>query len=64
MNMDDQAHPVRLPVGVWNVILDTSRPSPEDINPPAPGRQIRGRRVSVRAHSVVALELDAGHGEN
>ena len=60
MNMDDRAHPVRLPAGVWNVVLDTSRPSPEDINPPAPGRQIRGRRVSVRARSVMALELDPG----
>ena len=60
-NMDDSSHAVRLPAGTWDVLLDTSRPSPEDINPPAPGRQIRGRRITVRARSVVALEL-AGTG--
>lgn len=58
MNMDDEAHPVRLPAGKWRIILDTSRASPDDINPPARWRQVRRRRVAVRAHSVIALEQD------
>jgi glycogen operon protein len=59
MNMGEQSQTVRLPQGVWNVVIDTSRPSPEDIGPPAPGRLIRGRRISVRSRSVVALEMAA-----
>jgi isoamylase len=60
LNMDNRSHAVRLPAGTWNVLLDTARPSPEDIHPPSPGRQIRGRRIMVRARSVVALELVTG----
>ena len=57
-NMGEESQAVRLPAGTWRVVIDTSRPSPEDINPPAPVRQIRGRRMMVRARAVVALERE------
>ena len=42
--------------GEWQYVVDTSRPSPDDITDPGAGVPLEGMKYLVRARSVVVLE--------
>ncbi len=59
LNMGDQARSFvlpNLPQGRWYLAIDTGRPSPEDIWPPAEQLPVQQSSLSMVPHSLVVLE--------
>jgi glycogen operon protein len=58
LNMDPQGLDFEIPAVAgrqWHLVVDTARPSPQDIAEPGEEQPIAGQRLHVEGRSVVVL---------
>jgi len=56
INMADDARDLPLPAGEWRRLVDTSRPPPDDIRPPADAPAHREPTYALAGRAVAVFE--------